>query len=198
MVCRSFLSLGRWLALLVVLVGQAQIRSVTRRTVQTPLGLPPMLTPAPLGAAVGNPTPAVSAPLFFRRPARRLPTAAELEERERVKRNFEIQCAERGMPNFQFSLAGRYLTGDCVPYDPERALELLRQAAAQDHPQARQVVQEYEKLLAGQAEEPANAEPPDRESDRPASQPPLGTEPAAQMIAPASAPPEAVGNPDRD
>ncbi|MCP5518398.1 MAG: SEL1-like repeat protein [Verrucomicrobiales bacterium] len=96
----------------------------------------------------GNAVATPMAPVFFQKPPRRPPTTAQLEERERVRLDFEIQCAERGMPHFQFSLAGRHLTGRGVPYDPEKALELLRKAAAQDHPQAQRVVREYEELLA--------------------------------------------------
>ncbi len=133
-------------AFLSVSQGEAQIRGVTRRTIQTPLGLPPILRPGTGWVNGGGAAPA-SAPRFFRVPSKPPPSAAELEDRERRKLDFEIRCAERGLPSFQFSLAGRYLTGRGVPYNPEKALELLRKAAAKDHLKAQEIVKGFDKFV---------------------------------------------------
>lgn len=150
---------------------QAQISSVTRRTVQQPFPAMPLVQPgqpglpAVGGAGGANLTPN---PRVYYRPPVAAPSAGQLEERERRRLEFEIQCAERGLPSFQFSLAGRYLQGNGVRQDPEKALELLRRAAAQNHDQARRVLEEYDRLVAarGQTGEEPAAKPEDPEPEK--------------------------------
>ncbi|MCB1124881.1 MAG: SEL1-like repeat protein [Verrucomicrobiae bacterium] len=128
---------------------QAQLRSVTRRTIQLPLGLPTLLQPQPWNTspAIGTaPTPTMA----YVRVPRRNREEVDPAERERAQLQFEMECAARGLPSFQFSLAGRYLTGNGVPCDPGKALELLQSAAEKGHDKARRVVADFERLVAAQ------------------------------------------------
>ncbi|RME91095.1 MAG: hypothetical protein D6766_12315 [Verrucomicrobia bacterium] len=140
-------------ALAVAWSGSAQIRSVTRRTIQLPLGLPPILQPGPVGT--GN-----AAPVLIPMPAgRRLTDRTPPAERQRRIWLFEEEQAARGLPSFQFSLAGRYLLGRGVPRDPDRALELIRKAAAQGYEPAKRVLAEHERLVAERRRHPDQAQP---------------------------------------
>ena len=153
------------LGLIGAIGAQAQLRSVTRRTIQTPLGIPTLLQPQTgnLSPAIGT-APAAPTPTALVQIRPRLKDRTDAGERARARREFEIQCAERGLPSFQFSLAGRYLTGNGVPRDPEKALKLLQSAAAKGHDKSKRALEEFDRLVA-RGESADDAVPPEDAGD---------------------------------
>jgi TPR repeat protein len=141
---------------------QAQISSVTRRTIQHPAGggypanqgnqnaqavspaqsVPPILSPQPAQARTVVPV--------FVPPSPPKSDAEKVAEQERVV-EFERQCAEKGMASFQYSLGMRYLVGNGVEQDVEKGRKLLEKASAQGEGKARQRLTELDKLLTGVA-----------------------------------------------
>ncbi len=141
---------------------QAQISSVTRRTIQHPAGggypanrgnqntqavspaqsVPPILSPQPPQARAVVPV--------YVPPSPPKSEAEKVAEQERVV-EFEKQCAEKGMASFQYSLGMRYLVGSGVEQDVERGRKLLEKASAQGEEKAKQRLAELDKLLASAA-----------------------------------------------
>lgn len=141
---------------------QAQISSVTRRTIQHPAGggypanrgnqntqavspaqsVPPILSPQPPQARAVVPV--------YVSPSPPKSEAEKVAEQERVV-EFERQCAEKGMASFQYSLGMRYLVGNGVEQDVEKGRKLLEKASVQGEEKAKQRLTELDKLLSGVA-----------------------------------------------
>jgi hypothetical protein len=132
--------IGSLTLLLLVASGpaQAQISSVTRRTLQTPPAITIFLSTN--AVALAPPRVVVSAP------QRTAPKsdAEKAEEQQRIIA-FQKLRAEAGKAVFQYDLGLRYLKGEGVEPDLELARKWIAAAAKQGHEQARKKLEEMDK-----------------------------------------------------
>lgn len=74
-----------------------------------------------------------------------IPSRGEIEARMRRKKEvllgFQVRQAEAGSASFQYELGRRYLNGDGVERDAAKAQEWFGKAAAQDHAQAKALLE---------------------------------------------------------
>lgn len=104
----------------------AQISSVTRRTVQTPI---PANYFFPSNASPGQTTIIVAPPVV-------VVTAATKEEQEAKLIAFQKKNAADGLPSAQFDLGMRFLAGNGLEKNQATARKWLEAAARQGHTQA--------------------------------------------------------------
>jgi TPR repeat protein len=108
----------------------AQISGVTRRTVRS--GAPP--------GFIGEMTKTTNTQQTYIVPVK----VVTEEERRAIQQktiNFQTERAEAGAAESQYDLGMRYLKGDGLEKDPEKAAKWLKKAADQGHSQAKAALQ---------------------------------------------------------
>ena len=146
------------LAILVVaaLSAQAQVgtspRTLTKRIEPLTRPQPPRATPAPGQAGAASVSSASKAPLTPKeQEQKRLEESAEAKK----KLQWVMDRAEKGSDTAQYTLGIRYVGGDGVPKDLEKAKKWLREAAKNGNADAKKKLPEVEAMKVEPAAAPA-------------------------------------------